>query len=102
MKRLIKYIFLHNKAAMTIVTICLFVSAIASSASGVFLFFLIDNVITPAVSNGFASVAGTFVALIVSMAVVYGLGILATTCYSFIMAKMGQTTLNRLRKDMFA
>ncbi len=102
MKRLIKYIFSHNKAAMTIVTICLFVSAIASSASGVFLFFLINNVITPALSNGFASVAGTFVALIASMAVVYGLGILATTCYSFIMAKMGQTTLNRLRKDMFA
>ena len=102
MKRLIKYIFSHNKAAMTIVTICLFVSAIASSASGVFLFFLINNVITPAVSNGFASVAGTFVALIASMAVVYGLGILATTGYSFIMAKMGQTTLNRLRKDMFA
>ena len=102
MKRLIKYIFSHNKAAMTIVTICLFVSAIASSASGVFLFFLINNVITPALSNGFASVAGTFVALIASMAVVYGLGILATTCYSFIMAKMGQTTLNRLRKDMYA
>lgn len=102
MKRLIKYIFSHNKAAMTIVTICLFVSAIASSASGVFLFFLIDNVITPAISNGFASVAGTFVALIALMAVVYGLGILATTCYSFIVAKMGQTTLNHLRKDMFA
>ena len=102
MKRLIKYIFSHNKSAMTIVTICLFVSAIASSASGVFLFFLIDNVITTAISNGFASVAGTFVALIVSMAVVYGLGILATTCYSFIVAKMGQTTLNHLRKDMFA
>ncbi len=102
MKRLIKYIFSHNKAAMIIVTICLFVSAIASSASGVFMFVLINDVVTPALSEGFASVAGTFIALVVSMVVVYGLGILATTCYSFIVAKMGQTTLNRLRKDMFA
>ncbi len=102
MKRLIKYIFSHNKAAMIVITICLLISAMASSASGIFLFFLIDNVITPAVSDGFASVAGTFVALVVSMAVVYGLGILATTCYSFVIAEMGQTTLNRLRKDMFA
>ena len=102
MKRLIKYIFLHNKTSMIVVTICLFVSAIASSASGVFLFFLINNVITPAISNGFASVVESFIALIVSMVVVYILGIIATTCYSFIMAKMGQTTLNHLRKDMFA
>ena len=102
MKRLIKYIFLHNKTSMIVVTICLFVSAIASSASGVFLFFLINNVITPAISNGFASVVESFIALIVSMVVVYLLGIIATTCYSFIMAKMGQTTLNHLRKDMFA
>lgn len=102
MKRLIKYIFSHNKAEMTIITICLLMSAIASSASGVFLFFIIDNVITPAVSNGFASVVGTFSAIIVSMIIVYVLGIFATTCYSFIVAKMGQTTLNYLRKDMFA
>lgn len=102
MKRLIKYIFSHNKASMTVVIICLLISAVASSASGIFIFFLINDVITPALSSGFQSVAGTFAALILSMAVVYGLGILSSLVYSFIMAKLGQSTLNSLRKDMFA
>ena len=102
MIRLIKYIFAHNKVGMTVVIICLFFSAVASSASGVFLYFLIDNIITPAVANGFSSVAGSLIALIIAMACVYGLGILCSLIYSFIMAKLGQSTLNALRKDMFA
>lgn len=102
MKRLVKYIFEHNKLKMTVVIICLFLSAIASSASGIFLYFLVDGVITPALSEGFASVLSTFIALIVAMAVVYGLGTLAALTYSRIMASVGQQTLNRLRKDMFA
>ena len=93
MIRLIKYIFAHNKVGMTVVIICLFFSAVASSASGVFLYFLIDNIITPAVANGFSSVAGSLIALTISMACVYGLGILCSLIYSFIMAKLGQSTL---------
>ncbi|MDD4291734.1 MAG: ABC transporter ATP-binding protein [Clostridia bacterium] len=102
MKRLIKYIFSHNKVAMTAVITSIFVSAVASSASGIFLFLLINNVITPALSSGFSSVVGTFVSIIVSMAVVYGLGVLSSFIYSFVIAKLGQSTLNSLRKDMFA
>ena len=102
MKRLIKYIFSHNKGKMAVVIVCLFFSAIASSASGVFLFVLIDGVITPALSDGFASVSGTFAAIMAAMALVYGLGTLAAFTYSRTMASVGQRTLNRLRKDMFA
>lgn len=102
MKRLIGYIFKHNKLKMTIVIICLFFSAIASAASGVFLYFLINNVITPAIEYGFSSVTKTFTAIIVAMAIVYGMGTLAALIYSRIMASVGQQTLNRLRKDMFA
>lgn len=102
MKRLIKYIFKHNKGKMAVVIVCLFFSAIASSASGVFLFLLINGVITPALSDGFASVSGTFAAIMAAMALVYGLGTLASFTYSRIMASVGQRTLNHLRKDMFA
>ena len=102
MKRLIKYIFSRNKAKMAIVIICLFVSAVASAASGVFLFYLVNNIITPAISNGFSSVISPFIALIVAMAVVYGFGVICSWIYSRIMASVGQRTLNELRKDMFA
>ncbi len=102
MKRLVRYIFEHNKIQMTIVILCLLVYAAASSSSGVFLYFLIDNVITPAMTEGFSSVMETFIALIAAMAVIYGLGVLAGILYSRIMASVGQKTLNRLRKDMFA
>lgn len=102
MVRLIKYIYSHNKAAMIIVTVCLLLSALASASSGIFLFVVVDDVITPALSDGFDSVAGSFVALICAMCAVYGVGIIASLTYSFIMAQLGQKTLNSLRKDMFA
>lgn len=102
MKRLIKYIFSRNKTKMAVVIICLFVSAVASAASGVFLFYLVNNIITPAISDGFSSVVSSFIALIVAMAVVYGLGVICSWIYSRIMASVGQRTLNALRKDMFA
>lgn len=87
---------------MAVVIICLFISAVASAASGVFLFILVNNVITPALSDGFSSVVPEFIALIVAMAVVYGLGVVCSWIYSRIMASVGQRTLNALRKDMFA
>ncbi len=101
MKRLVGYIFSHNKFKMTIVIISVFFAAIASSASGIFIYYLIYNVITPALSDGFSSVVGTFTALIIAMVVVYSLGVIASLVYSFIMAHLGQETLNKLRKDMF-
>ena len=102
MKRLIAYIFGHNKREMPLVIVCLFFAAVASSASGVFLFLIIENVITPAISDGFSSVSSVLNALIAAMVVVYGVGVSASWIYARIMAKVGQRTLNRLRKDMFA
>ena len=40
-KRLIAYIFGHNKREMPLVIVCLFFAAVASFASGVFLFLII-------------------------------------------------------------
>jgi ATP-binding cassette subfamily B multidrug efflux pump len=102
MKRLIGYLFKHNKLSMTLVIISIFFSAIASSASGIFIYYLLNNVVAPAIQNGFASVAATLTGLIIAMAVVYGLGVLASWAYSFIIAKVGQRTLNLLRKEMFS
>lgn len=102
MKRLIRYIFQKNKGKMAVVIVCLFFAAIASSASGVFLFFLVDNVITPALSEGFDAVSARFFMLVAAMVLVYGLGTLAAFTYSRIMASLGQQTLNRLRKEMFS
>lgn len=102
MKRLISYIFGHNKGKMTLVIVCLFFAAVASSASGVFVFLIIEKVIVPALANGFSSVSSVLTQLLAAMLVVYGAGVTASLIYSRIMAEVGQKTLNCLRKDMFA
>lgn len=101
-KRLIAYVFKENKLSMAIVILCVLLSAVATSLSGIFLFVLIDYVITPAITSGFDSVSSLFTGLIIAMALIYLLGALSTLVYSQIMARVGQKTLNKLRKEMFS
>ena len=102
MKRLVRYIWEHNRVKLTIVGVCLLITALASSASGLFLYMLTARVITPALSDGFDSVLPQFAGILTAMICVYAAGVAAAAAYSFIMARMGQRTLNSLRKDMFA
>ncbi len=102
MKRLVRYIWEHNRVKLTIVGVCLLITALASSASGLFLYMLTARVITHALSDGFDSVLPQFAGILTAMICVYAAGVAAAAAYSFIMARMGQRTLNSLRKDMFA
>ncbi|HCW22126.1 MAG TPA: ABC transporter [Lachnospiraceae bacterium] len=101
LKRLMRYIFSHNRVSLIVVTICIVLSALSSSIATVFLQRLIDNVITPGLTNGFAAVAGQFLSIIVTMAVLYGAGALTTLIYTQIMAVVEQKTLKSIRDDMF-
>ena len=101
LKRLMRYIFSHNRVSLIVVTICIVLSALSSSIATVFLQRLIDNVIAPGLTNGFAAVAGQFLSIIVTMAVLYGAGALTTLIYTQIMAVVEQKTLKSIRDDMF-
>ena len=99
--RLIQYIMKFYKVQIIIVVICIIVSSIASVVATAFLQRLIDECITPGISDGLASVWSNLCSILLTMAVIYVLGIICSFTYSRIMAIVGQGTLKHLRIDMF-
>ncbi len=101
-KRLLRYVFYFNKARMITVFICLLLSAVGGLVSSLFMQINIDKVITPGVQAGsFAAVKDKLVLNLIIMGSVYVLSLTATFLYNRIMAVVTQSTLFRLRKDMF-
>jgi ATP-binding cassette subfamily B protein len=99
--RLIKYLLAHYRVQLIVVVICIVISSVSGTVATVFMQRLIDEVITPGLSTGLASVAKTFASILSTMAMIYILGILCSFTYSRIMAKVTQGTLKSLRNDMF-
>jgi ATP-binding cassette subfamily B multidrug efflux pump len=100
-KRLLAYLFRYYRARLMVVVICIILSALSGTVATVFLQRLIDEVITPGVTSGFAFVAGKFAGILLSMAIIYVVGVLASLIYSRIMATVTQGTLCHMRDDMF-
>ncbi len=102
LKRLLKTVLQHYKWQMILVLVCIMVSSVGSLVSSVYMKSLVDDVITPAISQGFTDeIQGRLVGLIVMMVVVYGLVIVASFLYTRIGAIVTQGTLFHLRSDMF-
>ena len=101
MKRLLKYVFSYYKWHLTVVFICLIVSAAGGLVSSVFMQQNIDHVIEPGVKYGFAAVKKTLIRNLVIMGSVYALALTATFLYQRIMATVTQGVLYHFRKDMF-
>jgi len=99
-KKLLSYMT-GNKILLVFVVICILISAAANSSTSLFLQILIDQYIVPLL--GQASPALTsLVQLIVLMGCVYFAGVLSTFLYNRIMAVVEQSTLKKLRDEMFA
>ena len=99
--RLFRYIFKNYKVNFIVVLLCILVSSLTSLASSLFTRSLIDDYITPmsaATSPDYASLA---VAL-VKLAAVLLVGIVAGYAQNLIMIHVGQGTMFRIRKDLFA
>jgi ATP-binding cassette subfamily B protein len=99
--RLIKYLLAHYRVQIIVVVICIVISSVSGTVATVFMQRLIDEVITPGLSTGLASVAKPFAKILSTMAMIYILGILCSFTYSRIMATVTQGTLKSLRNDMF-
>jgi ATP-binding cassette subfamily B multidrug efflux pump len=99
--RLFKYIFSHYKVSVTIVMICIVVAGVSSTGASFFLQRLIDNVITPGLSEGLSAVWTKLVRTVVTMACIYGAGVFASFLYTRLMATVTQGTLMNFRNDMF-
>jgi len=99
--RLLKYVMDRYKWTILIVAVCIVINSLASIASTAFQKQLIDNAITPGITQGFDAVKGSLLKTLRTMALVYLCGIAAGFFQSRLMANVSQGTLKSLRNDMF-
>lgn len=99
--RLVRYLFSHYKFQLIITLICIVISSFSSSIATIFIQRLIDECITPGMSQGFEAIAGKFTSILLTMGFIYICGTIASIIYNQIMAIVTQGTLRNLRNDMF-
>ena len=98
-KRLMSYLK-EYKVRLTVVVICILISAGASVASSLFLQTLIDDYIGPLLLEASPNFGGLLQAIL-GISVVFLAGILASLFYARTMAVIAQSTLKNIRDEMF-
>lgn len=100
LKRLLSYILSEYKFQFAVVIICILISSLATVASTLFLKSLIDDYITPFLSQSNVDFIPLLKVLGI-MAIIYYTGTIVTYVYSRLMINVAQGTLKRIRSDMF-
>jgi len=98
-KRLLSYLGKY-KLRLTIVFICIVISAIAGAIGSLFLQRLIDDNILPMMGSVSKDYSPLMNSLII-MGVVYVFGIISTYVYNILMCTVSQGVLRDIRDDMF-
>ena len=99
--RALKYIFGHYKAQFVIVAVCIIVSSVATSIATIFTQRLVDECIIPGITGGLPAVWEKMLSILTAMGFIYVFGVICSTIYPQIMAKVTQDCLKTLRNDMF-
>ncbi|MCD8196912.1 MAG: ABC transporter ATP-binding protein/permease [Lachnospiraceae bacterium] len=100
LKRLLGYVWKDYKLPFTLVLICIAIGSLAGVIGNLFLKSLIDDYITPLLSQSSPNFAPLIRALL-TMACIYYAGVLATYSYNRIMINVTQGTLKTIRDEMF-
>ena len=101
LKRLMGYVFKNYTIHLIVVVICILTNVFASIQGTLFIRTLIDAYITPMIGQANPDFGPLFGA-ISRVAVFYALGVLAIFVQARVMIYVGQGTLLRIRKDLFA
>ena len=99
LRRLFSYMK-EYKGQLAFVVVCILLSAIASAASSLFLQTLIDDYIGPLLGKD-NPVFGGLVKALITIGIVYLIGVLSSLLYSRAMVTIAQGTLKKIRDDMF-
>ncbi len=99
-KRLLSYITAGYKIKFAAVVFCILVSAIANVSGSMFIGTVIDDYITPMLSQSNPEFAGLLRAILM-MALLYLAGIGASLMYNRLMATISQGVLKDIRDEMF-
>mgnify|MGYP004719685197 CR=1 FL=1 len=113
LKRLLGMLFKKNAGTLTVILICLLISAVTGVASSVFLNKVLNTLLetiglmnpttgtglSPA--EGWAYAAQSLIKIFIAMGVVYGAGVLSSFIYTRLMGALTQTFLHQMRTEMF-
>ena len=99
--RLFGFIFKNYKIRFAVVLACIVISALTTLASSLFTRTLIDDYITPMLSQGVPDFSPLALAL-VKLAAVLLIGVVASYSYNLIMIFVGQGTMLKLRQGLFS
>ena len=101
LKRLLTYVFKEYKFLFMIVAVTIIISSLANVIGTLFLRNLIDDYIVPLMNKTGADF-GPLLKMIITMAVIYYVGVVSTYIYSRIMIVVSQGSLKKIRDDMFS
>ena len=99
-KRLFTYISAY-KLQLTVVVICIIISALANAGAALFIQTLIDDYITPLLIQSVPDFSGLF-RILIFMASIYMMGVIATLLYNWVMVGIAQGVLKKIRDHLFA
>ena len=98
--RLLKYLTQY-KGTMILVIVCIIMAAVTQAASASSLGTLVDEYITPMLSQSSPDY-GPLIKFLCLMACLYLLGIVSSFLYNYLMVDVGQGTQKKIRDEMFA
>ena len=101
MKRLLAYVLKEYKGLFFIVLLTIIISSLANVVGTLFLRNLIDDYIAPLLKVSGTPDFGPLFKVIITMAIIYIVGVLSTYIYSRIMITISQGSLKKIRDDMF-
>ncbi len=98
--RVIKYMLHYYKFPFMLVIACILITAIATVVGATFPQTLVDDYITPMLTNGSDNFSGLAENL-VQLACIMGIGVITAFTYNRIMVNVSQGTMLHLRNDLF-
>ncbi len=102
-KRLLGYVFRYYPWQFALVSLSILISTIASASGSYFTgAILVNQYLTPTIKDGVAFNWDSFTLTIIVMAAIYGLGILASYLYNYLMAYIAQGVQKKIRDELFS
>ncbi len=99
-KRLLKLYFSDYKASLTVVVVCIVLTALASTVASLFMNFYID-LINEGLASGWDAISRRVYTAIALMLCIYAVGWVSSFLQTRIMAVTTQGFMNKMRKRMF-
>ena len=100
LKRLIAYVLKGNELKLAVVVICVLLSAMGTVSISLALKVLIDGYITPLIGQSSPDFT-EFYGAITILGIVFATSVIASFTYNRIMVYVGQSTLKKIKDEMF-